>query len=129
MRQSGRRGSDRTYSSSGSSIFHKAWKKGMKWSFSTTMSMFSVPSGSPSPGPGNATSASSTSSPARRALSTTARPRLHVGVDGRGDHGDARAPAGEEARQVHHRDDVALRHQRHEHEVKPRHWLPVPVNS
>uniref|UniRef100_A0A8R7P716 Uncharacterized protein n=1 Tax=Triticum urartu TaxID=4572 RepID=A0A8R7P716_TRIUA len=40
------------------------------------------------------------------------------GGDGREDHGDARAgAAGDEARQVEHRDNVARRKERHQHEV------------
>jgi hypothetical protein len=39
------------------------------------------------------------------------------GVDGRGDDSDPRPAGGEDARQVHHGDDVALRHQRHQKEV------------
>uniref|UniRef100_A0A8R7JXE2 Uncharacterized protein n=1 Tax=Triticum urartu TaxID=4572 RepID=A0A8R7JXE2_TRIUA len=42
------------------------------------------------------------------------------GVDGGQDDGDARAAAaaGDEARHVHHGDDVALREERHQHEVE-----------
>uniref|UniRef100_A0A0A9A3D1 Uncharacterized protein n=1 Tax=Arundo donax TaxID=35708 RepID=A0A0A9A3D1_ARUDO len=82
----------------------------MKWERSVTRSRLSQPSGRPCAGPGKASSAKSTASPAAPAWYRAAR--LRAAVTG--------ATAGEEARQVQHGKHVALRQERHQHEVERR---------